>query len=125
MLAIKAAILEILQNGETRSEWIDMIDWQNGWQAFDDPSYEERFLQELRAETGDSNSEHPLHRKECCIVGWRGHGWSDFLLYLPREAQYAYVHLTWHEETRPSWPFCELFNCVDAVNSWLQNPDGW
>jgi hypothetical protein len=98
-----------------------MIVWQQDWRAFDIPEKEAEFLRELREETGAANPEHPLHGKECRILGWRERGWKDFILHLPADDHYAYVHLTWHEETDPQRPYCEMFENVDAVNEFLRN----
>jgi hypothetical protein len=56
-----------------------MIVWQRDWRAFDAPEKEEDFLRELRKETGASNPAHPLHGKECRILGWRERGWKNFI----------------------------------------------
>jgi hypothetical protein len=109
-----------------------MIVWQGNWRAFDAPARKGAFLRELAAETGESNPRHPLHGKNCCIVGWcvspfqrlpeSGSylpGWKDFILHLPEEDRYAYVHLTWSKETDPQHPRCRLFGSIGAVNEFL------
>ena len=100
-----------------------MIIWQRNWRAFDAPEKEEDFLRELRKETGPANPAHPLHDKECHIIGWAGRGWGDFLLQIPADNRYAYIHLTWHEETDPRWPHCQFFDTVDAVNTFLRDEE--
>lgn len=99
-----------------------MIIWTEDWRVFDASEKEDEFLQELRSETGESNPKHPLHNKECRILGWRERGWKHFILHLPAENRYAFIHLTWSRETDPRWPSCWLFDTVDAVNEFLS---GW
>jgi hypothetical protein len=103
-----------------------MIVWRPDWQSFDAPDKEEDFLRELRLETGDSNPRHPLHGKDCRILGWRGH--KDFILHLPVENRYAFVHLTWNKETDPHWPSCQPFDNIDLLNRFLREtarPQSW
>jgi hypothetical protein len=96
-----------------------MVRWQQGWQEFDLPDKEGYFLRELHWEIRE-NPNHPLHGKEARIVGWRG-GYDDFLLYLPGEARYAYVHLIWHRETHPTFPYYQALDDIDAVNHFLEH----
>lgn len=65
-----------------------------------------------------ANTKHPLYGKELCVVGWRRR-YDDFILHLPGEARYAYVHLTWNRETHPAFPHCESLSGVEAVNHFL------
>ncbi|HEX8916537.1 MAG TPA: hypothetical protein VF796_29570 [Humisphaera sp.] len=96
------------------------VRWKNGWRAFDAPEKEEDFLRELQSETGEENRRHPLHGKRCSIIGWDG-GRKDFILHLPSEGCYAYVHLTYSPETDPRFPWCRLFVDARALNAFLAN----
>jgi len=59
-----------------------------------------------------------LYGKDLLIFGWiPGH--DDFILFLPAEARYAYVHLTWNKETDPKFPYCELFDGIEDVNDFF------
>jgi hypothetical protein len=93
------------------------IAWQGRWGAFNLAHKESYFLGELRWEI-ETNIEHPLHGKEAKIAGWI-EGYDDFILYLPQDHRYAYVHLTWHRETRAAFPHCEFLSDVNSVNGFL------
>jgi hypothetical protein len=114
-----------------------LIVWQRDWRAFDAPEKEADFLRELCSETGEANPRHPLHGKECRIVGWRMPpfqslpetasrlpGWKDFILHLPAENRFAFVHLTWNKETDPRYPTCQFFGSTDAVNTFIRRKWG-
>jgi hypothetical protein len=98
-----------------------MIRWQQGWHEFDIPDKEGYFLREFQWEIQE-NPNHPLHAKEARIVGWR-RGYDDFILYLPGEKRYAYVHLTWNRETHPTFPYCQALDDIDAINRFLEHGD--
>jgi hypothetical protein len=95
-----------------------MIDWREEWRAFDLPEKEGYFLRELRWEIR-TNESHVLYGKDLRIVGWIP-GYDDFLLQLLSEDRYVYVHLTWHRENQPDFPYCELLDSVEAVNEFLE-----
>lgn len=94
-----------------------VIEWQGPWQPFDAPDKEHYFLKELASEL-QGNSEHSLHNKRVTILGWIP-GCDDFILTLVTENKYAYVHLTWHHEDKPQWPYYELLANRDSVNRFL------
>src|SRR5262245_42417949 len=96
-----------------------MIRWQQGWYEFDLPDKEGYFLRELQWEIQE-NPNHPLHGKEARMIGWR-RGYDDFILYLPEEARYVYVHLTWNRETHPTFPYCRALDDIGAVNHFLEH----
>jgi hypothetical protein len=99
-----------------------MILWQQGWHEFDLSDKESYFLRELLWEIQE-NPKHPLYGKEARIVGWR-RGHDDFILYLPGEGCYAYVHLTWNRETHPTFPYCQALEDIEAVNAFLAHEEG-
>ena len=98
-----------------------MIQWQQDWQPFDAPEKASYFLLELNREIQE-NPEHLLYGKKAKIVGWIP-GNDDFLLHLPLENVYAYVHLTWHREDKSQWPHCQLLASIDAVTRFVGQRD--
>ena len=114
-LAIDSAKVRLRRLSDSK-----MIVWQRDWRAFDAPEGEDYFLRELQLETGDMNRAHKLHAKKCRILGWRERGWKHFILHIPADDRYAFIHLTWSKETDPRWPNCELLDDVDAVNQFLR-----
>src|SRR4051794_16915931 len=96
-----------------------MIRWQQGWHEFDLPDKEGYFLRELQWEIQE-NPDHPLQGKVARIVGWR-RGDEEFILYLPVESRYAYVHLTWNRETHTTFPYCLPLQDIEAVNRFLEH----
>jgi hypothetical protein len=90
------------------------IHWLGPWRQFDQLDKEHYFLNELRWEI-QANPSHRLYGKELWIAGWIA-GYDDFILYLPLEDCYAYVHLTWNKESNPAFPDCQWFDDVDEVN---------
>ena len=94
-----------------------MVAWQNNWKAFDAPEGEEYFLSELAWEI-ETNKGHPLYGKEFRIVGWIPY-FDDFLLLLPKQREYVYVHFTWRQEDTPTFPYCKVLGCVDEANAFI------
>lgn len=95
-----------------------MIVWGHGWKEYDFHHKEYYFLGELRWEVQD-NPAHPLHDKELRVVGWIPR-YDDFILRLPQEGRYAYVHLTWVKESEQSFPYCEFLADESAVNDFVE-----
>jgi hypothetical protein len=60
---------------------------------------------------------HALFGRSVKAVGWR-RGVDNFLFYLgDTPPRFAVVHLTWGQETRPEWPYIEMF---DSLDDWMQ-----
>ena len=93
--------------------------WKHGWKEYDFREKENYFLGELRWEVQE-NPAHPLHGKELRIVGWIP-GYDDFILYLPQEDRYSYVHLTWGKESEPTFPYCEFLADEKAVAEFVEH----
>ena len=91
--------------------------WQGKWREFDLADKESYFLGELRWEI-ETNIAHPLYGKELRIAGWIK-GYDDFIIHLPKDSRYAYVHLTWNRETTPAFPYCKFFDSIEEVNGFL------
>ena len=62
------------------------------------------FETELRRETSPG---HSLHETEAMAVAVRRLR-KEVVFWLPRQARWAWVHLTWEEESDPRWPSVEL-----------------
>ena len=94
-----------------------MIEWQNGWFAFDRPDREDYYLGELRWEV-EGNAGHPLHAKKMRIVGWR-RGYDNFIVQLPEDGRFAYVLLIWRRDAVTELPYCERFDDETAVSRFV------
>jgi len=97
------------------------VEWPQDREEIDDPERENELLRELRRETGDPNPNHPLNGKNCRVIGWRRTTGKDFVLHLPDEGRFAFVHLTWHRETNAGYPYCEILEDVETLNESLRD----
>ena len=76
---------------------LDQILWKDPWN-FEISDLEEELAREV-------SSQHPLAGAEAIAVARRCDN-DDVLFFLPNhDPPLAVVHLTWHRESGPAWPF--------------------
>jgi hypothetical protein len=83
------------------------ISWPPGWGAVT-RSNATSLEGELEREVC---SEHVLYRVPVVAIA-RRFGYDDVLYQLP-DGRLAYVHLTWKQESKPDWPYTEIYHTVD------------
>jgi hypothetical protein len=89
------------------------IQWREPWLAVS-PDHAPKLEAELHRET---RAGHVLFGRSVTAVG-RRQDCDDFLFYLGDVSpQFAVVHLTFQQETRPDWPSTALF---DSLASWTE-----
>jgi hypothetical protein len=89
------------------------IQWREPWLAIS-PDLAPKFESEIHREMCAG---HVLFGHSVAAVG-RRQDRDDFLFYLGDSApRFAVVHLTYQQETRPTWPKTSLF---DSLAAWLE-----
>lgn len=84
-------------------------DWRPGWVPVLNPSEQAVFEAELAREIPNG---HVLEGKRPRLLGRRSMR-DDFLFDL-EDGRVAHVHLTWAVETKPDWPFTEIYPSFEA-----------
>lgn len=106
---------ELLSAEEARK----MIPWMHPWEPFEDQKG--GTVKELRKEM---TSKHILYKKKLIPIGHRVAS-DDVLFKIFPDGQYAEVHLTFHQETSPTWPFTTLYKSIDAWVVHLKKENAW
>jgi hypothetical protein len=100
------------------------VKWPRPWRALEDEyaalAFGRRWAKVQIADTvlGELRREicndHPLLGRECIAVAYDADCPKEFLLLtdLP-DAPVVLVHLTWHKESKPDWPFIKKYKSID------------
>ena len=91
-------------------------DWRPEWVPVINPSEQALFEAELAREIPHG---HVLAGIRASLLGRRSKR-DDFLFEL-EDGRVAHVHLTWAVETKPDWPFTEVYSSFEA---WRLRSDG-
>jgi hypothetical protein len=94
------------------------IEWLVPWIPVEDPKDETAWAREL---TRECPVGHLLHGREARFVA-RRQDRDDFLVALSN-GEVAMVHLTWAQETDPSWPASALYESLAIWRDEVMVPD--
>lgn len=92
-------------------------EWTNGWQPIDDAEEAVRLTAELTRELGQ-NVNHKLFGQQVEFLG-KHTGDDDFVVALNATGEFAYLHLTWHEELDSNWPHTQSIYDEAALRKFL------
>jgi hypothetical protein len=85
------------------------FDWDGDWNAIESETERRELEAELQRE---AHPAHVLHGHTAVALGrrWR----RDDILFLLDDGRFAQVHLTWRPETKPEWPWTNIFPTFEA-----------